>query len=327
MQKSIPVNIITGFLGTGKTTSILQLLRERPADETWAVLVNEFGEIGIDKALLTGELGNSDGVAIMEVAGGCMCCTAGLSMNMTLSQIIFLIEPDRILIEPTGLGHPEEVMQTLHQASYSERLSIQRTLTLVDPRSIGQSHVAEHGSFLQQIDMADIVVATKPDLHTNEDLLDLERFIKERRASNVPLVQASFGRVSVALLEGPTSWRSCGSEISAPTPAPSQAFEEQPLPDTGVLVAQNAGDGFETVGWRISADSQLIYSRLISFFHSLDVERMKAVVITDSGTFAYNLSGGILKEIAIDDSLESRIEIISQSISDQWNTELMACIA
>ena len=114
MRKNIPTNIVTGFLGAGKTTSIIGLLAARPADETWAVLVNEFGEVGIDKALITGELGDCDDVVVLEVPGGCMCCTAGISMNIALSEIIFLVQPDRILIEPTGLGHPNEVMQTLH---------------------------------------------------------------------------------------------------------------------------------------------------------------------------------------------------------------------
>ena len=329
MRKNIPVNIVTGFLGAGKTTSILGLLAARPADETWAILVNEFGEVGIDKALINGELGDVDDVVILEVPGGCMCCTAGLSMNMTLSQIIFLVQPDRILIEPTGLGHPEEVMQNLHQKSFSEHLLIQRTLTLVDPRSIEQSHVAQHPSFLQQIDMADIVIASKPDLCSTEQLDALEEFVKERRGAQVAVTAVSFGQLSIDSLEAPTLWRPSGELKSTPTTASSPSpleVEEKPLPETGVLVATNAGDGFKTIGWRISADKHFNYGRLMSFFNSLAVERMKAVTITDAGVFAYNLSGGILKEIAIDDCLESRIEIICQEISEQWESGVMDCL-
>jgi len=69
-SRPIPTNLISGFLGAGKTTAILHLLRQKPADERWAVLVNEFGEIGVDGALL----GNPDEVFIREVAGGCICC-------------------------------------------------------------------------------------------------------------------------------------------------------------------------------------------------------------------------------------------------------------
>lgn len=70
MTKKVPTNIITGFLGVGKTTAILNLLKNKPENENWAVLVNEFGEIGIDGTLMTDQ-----GALIKEVPGGCMCCT------------------------------------------------------------------------------------------------------------------------------------------------------------------------------------------------------------------------------------------------------------
>lgn len=71
MSNRVPTNILTGFLGVGKTTTILNLLKNKPENENWAVLVNEFGEIGIDGALMTDQ-----GALIKEVPGGCMCCTA-----------------------------------------------------------------------------------------------------------------------------------------------------------------------------------------------------------------------------------------------------------
>ena len=106
----IPVNVITGFLGVGKTSSILKLLEQKPADQEWAILVNEFGEIGVDRGLVQGQLAPRNDVMVFEVPGGCMCCAAGLPMEMALSQIFFLGEPDRLIIEPTGLGHPAEVL-------------------------------------------------------------------------------------------------------------------------------------------------------------------------------------------------------------------------
>ena len=106
---AIPTTLITGFLGVGKTTAILQLLANKPNNENWAVLVNEFGEIGIDSALLAGN-SNEQGVFIREVPGGCMCCASGVPMQVALNQLITKAKPDRLLIEPTGLGHPKEVV-------------------------------------------------------------------------------------------------------------------------------------------------------------------------------------------------------------------------
>ena len=79
----IPVNVIAGPLGVGKTTVINHLLQSRPPGERWAVLVNEYGLIGLDAALMedTTESGGSAGVEIREVAGGCICCTAGIRLN------------------------------------------------------------------------------------------------------------------------------------------------------------------------------------------------------------------------------------------------------
>ena len=75
-------NLITGFLGSGKTTSILHLLANKPTDEKWAVLVNEFGEVGIDGALLA-----DSGALLKEIPGGCMCCVNGLPMQVGLNTL------------------------------------------------------------------------------------------------------------------------------------------------------------------------------------------------------------------------------------------------
>ena len=95
------VNLITGFLGSGKTTTLLHLLAHKPANEKWAILVNEFGEVGIDGALLANR-----GAALKEIPGGCMCCVNGLPLQVGLNMLLKQTKPDRLIIEPTGLGHP-----------------------------------------------------------------------------------------------------------------------------------------------------------------------------------------------------------------------------
>ena len=148
----------------------MHLINQKPDDETWVVLVNEFGEIGIDGALLRGSRDVANEVEIVEVAGGCLCCTAGISLELTLSQIIFLYKPDRLLIEPTGLGHPEEVLQLLSLPTYQDQLTIEQTLTIVDPRDVNRIAVCEHPSFIQQLKMADRIIVNKCDLATSEEI-------------------------------------------------------------------------------------------------------------------------------------------------------------
>jgi len=127
---AIPTNVITGFLGVGKTTAILHLLKNKPADERWAVLVNEFGEVGVDGSLFSGGNSEASGVFIREVPGGCMCCAAGLPMQIALNMLLSRSKPQRLLIEPTGLGHPHEVMSVLSAEHYKDVLNLNTTLTL-----------------------------------------------------------------------------------------------------------------------------------------------------------------------------------------------------
>ena len=103
----IRTHLITGFLGVGKTTAILNLLKQKPEDEKWAVLVNEFGEVGVDGAVL-----QSQGAVVKEIPGGCLCCVSGLPFQIGLNMLIAKEKPDVLLIEPTGLGHPRNILAT-----------------------------------------------------------------------------------------------------------------------------------------------------------------------------------------------------------------------
>lgn len=112
MLKQIPTHLVGGPLGAGKTSLIRQLLTQTPADERWAVLVNEFGQIGLDAALLGPD---TDGVTMAEIPGGCLCCVNGLPFQVGLARLLRKARPDRLLIEPSGLGHPAELLRQLRQ--------------------------------------------------------------------------------------------------------------------------------------------------------------------------------------------------------------------
>ena len=147
----VPTNIITGFLGVGKTSAILNLMKHKPTNERWAVLVNEFGEIGVDGSLFQGNQSKQQQIFIREVPGGCMCCAAGLPMQIALNQLLSEAKPDRLLIEPTGLGHPKEVLQVLSSEHYRQVLSLQKNITLVDARKLSDTRYSDHDTFNQQI--------------------------------------------------------------------------------------------------------------------------------------------------------------------------------
>ena len=158
--RPVPTNLITGFLGVGKTTAIRHLLAHRPGSERWAVLVNEFGEVGVDGAAL--EAGEA--VAIRELPGGCLCCTMGAPLRVTLTRLIREQRPDRLLIEPTGLGHPARVLDTLRADGLGQALDVQASVCLVDPRQLDDERVRGHPVFRDQVELADVLVANKSDL-------------------------------------------------------------------------------------------------------------------------------------------------------------------
>ena len=322
-MKVTPVNVITGFLGVGKTSTILNLLQQKPADEEWAILVNEFGEIGVDQGLITGQSGPRDDVMVFEVPGGCMCCAAGLPMQMALSQIFFLGEPDRLIIEPTGLGHPAEVLQVLAADAYADQIELHNTLALVDARSVTNEQYCEHPSFIQQVVIADLILANKADLASPQDFARLRAYLDLHGAADVEMHPVEYGAVELAHLSGaPPGLRAEKSII----PTPNTSAAELPMPACGFLRADNSGEGFESVGWRFSPEKIFNRSKAVSFLKSVDADRIKAVLITDEGTFGYNISSGVFSEVPIDDCMESRLEVISLQSNPCWEETLLGCL-
>ncbi|WP_394220584.1 CobW family GTP-binding protein [Alteromonas gracilis] len=345
MIKAVPTNIITGFLGVGKTSALLHLLKQKPNNERWAVLINEFGEIGIDGALVEGSSvqsatnqpdigGNANTqnkhkqVFIKEVPGGCMCCAAGLPMQIALNQLLAQSKPDRLLIEPTGLGHPVEVLQTLAAEHYQDVLNIQKTITLVDARKLKDPRYTNHDTFNQQIDIADIVIGNKRDLYDEFDAELLSKYVAQRGKQSTPVMACVKGELPLALLEGKSSalieLQSHSHHHHSVNDVPS--INEQPFPDSGFLRVENAGEGFKSLGWRYSPAIEFNRSALLHWIKSLDVERLKAVVITSDGIFSYNLVDNTVTENELNECSESKIEIIATELSPSWDEELANCV-
>ncbi len=110
MKEKIPCHIIGGFLGAGKSTFIQQLLTYKPANEKWAVLVNESGNYHYPK-----EHCLANNIFIKEVYGGCLCCSAGMPFRVALNKLIKEVDPQRIFIEPAGAGHLSNIQNLLQR--------------------------------------------------------------------------------------------------------------------------------------------------------------------------------------------------------------------
>jgi len=133
MLQNIPTHVIAGPLGAGKTSLIKHLLLQRPIGERWAVLINEFGQIGLDAALLTQD---ADGIALGEVAGGCLCCVNGAPFQIGLGRLLRKARPDRLFIEPSGLGHPAQLLRQLSEAPWAGVLAVQPSVLVLDAQAL-----------------------------------------------------------------------------------------------------------------------------------------------------------------------------------------------
>ena len=306
-----PTNIITGFLGVGKTTAILHLLKHKPVGERWAVLVNEFGEVGIDGALLEGADGNDEAVFIKEVPGGCMCCAAGLPMQVALNVLLKQARPQRLLIEPTGLGHPKEVLQVLGAAHYQQILDVQHTVTLVDARKIAEPKYTSHPIFVQQLEVADVIVANKIDQYQKSDLSTLAAYLDKQGWGNKPLLSVAMGQLAPDCLEGKASHSlEQGIALSAMQAVNLTAMTQQVFPACGYLSYERKEGGFSTKGWRFSEDIAFNRQALYQLIAATPMQRIKGVFITDKGVRGYNVTEDALSEIPLHEAVESRVEII-----------------
>lgn len=319
--QSVPTNIITGFLGVGKSSAILHLLKQKPPRERWAVLVNEFGEVGIDGCLFTGQETEDSGIYVREVTGGCMCCAAGLPMQIALNMLLARARPDRLLIEPTGLGHPREVMAVLGAEHYREVLDLHATITLVDARKVHDERYTGHPTFNQQLGIGDVIVANKADQYRPGDFPALMEFLESGGyLDNKSVYQISQAALQPGWLAGPARQYKVDHDHQHETGEASALLASPEIPDCGYLSIDNEGEGFYSRGWIFKPEWTFNADRLYSLLLGVAAERMKGVFITDRGISAYNKADDVLTEAPLDDTLDSRIECIS---SDRDSLEIL----
>lgn len=157
--KQIPVHIITGFLGAGKTTAIIHLLQTKNKNEKWAVIVNEFGKVSIDFETLSPQASSNE--KVFEISGGCICCSAKDYFGENLNKVVNQKKYDRIIIEPSGLGGVEMVSELIER---NLELSLMPVICLADVNLIQNARIQHIMIYQSQLRNADIVVLSKCDL-------------------------------------------------------------------------------------------------------------------------------------------------------------------
>lgn len=321
----IRTHLITGFLGTGKTTAILHLLSQKPASEKWAVLVNEFGEVGVDGAILAAQ-----GAVVKEIPGGCLCCVSGLPFQMGLNMLIAREKPDVLLIEPTGLGHPRNILETLHNPHYRDILQTGATLCLVDPRHLSNPRYTGNDVFSDQIQLADVLVANKTDLCNASDKAAFESLLSASQPAKSASAWVELGRIPVALLQAGVNAGRIALHPEAHAHMQSRSTVDAPqtlAAGEDIRMLTNHGQGYFSLGWLITADWVFSANKLRDWLYRLNPQRAKGIVITDEGPLVLNMRDGILSEMVTRVPDESRLELINQSplLTEAMQQALLSC--
>ena len=311
----IPTNLITGFLGVGKTTAILDLLRQKPNNETWAVLVNEFGKIGLD-----GVFYSAAGVAVKEIAGGCLCCAVNLPFQVSINNLLKEATPDRLLIEPSGLGHPQQVLKMLSSGLFKEVLDLKASICLIDPRKLTDPRYTQHQNFRDQIALSDVLIANKTDLADHDAIELFQQWGKEASPPKKLIAQTIQGQLDASWLNLPRNPQRQTSFTHANKIASLRPTENGP--DT----LHNHADGYQSFGQRFPLQHCFDFEQLQTQLSQLNAERIKGLLNTNQGWFIINGSDGQLNYLSCPASSTQCIEIIlREDLTINISTILNAC--
>ena len=224
MSAKIPATVITGFLGAGKTTLIRALL-ENSGGRRIALVINEFGDIGVDGEVLKG---CGDALCrdedIVELANGCICCTVADDFVPTMTRIIERDDPpEHIVIETSGLALPQPLVRAFSWPEIRSRVTVDGVVTVVDGAAVGEGRFASDEAAVQaqreadpaldhenpleelfedQLACADMILLNKSDLLRGEALASIETDLKGKVRPGVHVLQTSHGALPADVLLG-----------------------------------------------------------------------------------------------------------------------------
>ncbi|MGE7956518.1 CobW family GTP-binding protein [Pseudomonas sp. NPDC089530] len=301
MLQNIPTHVIAGPLGAGKTSLLQHLLAQRPANERWAVLINEFGQIGLDAALLTRD---ADGIALGEVAGGCLCCVNGTPFQVGLGRLLRKARPDRLFIEPSGLGHPAQLLQQLREAPWHSVLAVQPSVLVLDAQALAA------GKPLPQAQQEALPSAGLLLLNKDEGLEAVQRQAILERLPDCPVFWTTRGSLPLDRLPG-VEVRAGAAAAALEVP---QGLAQLPAiwsdPAQPICLSQ-AQEGGWSIGWRWHPSRVFDIGQVEFWLSSLDWRRAKLVLHGAQGWVSGNaLDNAALHWQPCEWRRDSRIELI-----------------
>ncbi|MBQ6855793.1 MAG: GTP-binding protein, partial [Lachnospiraceae bacterium] len=174
------IDIISGFLGAGKTTFIKKLLQEAISGEKVVLIENEFGEIGIDGGFL-----QDAGIEIREMNSGCICCSLVGDFGKSLAEVLEKYTPDRVIIEPSGVGKLSDVMKAVCDVAGEIDVKLNGSITVVDAQKC-KMYMKNFGEFFNnQIENAGMIVLSRTDVANADKVAQAVEMIREKNPKAV----------------------------------------------------------------------------------------------------------------------------------------------
>ncbi|MEM9130007.1 MAG: cobalamin biosynthesis protein CobW [Pseudomonadota bacterium] len=224
MHTKTPATVVTGFLGAGKTTLIRHML-ENAKGRRIALIINEFGDLGVDGGILKGcGIESCAEKDVMELSNGCICCTVAEDFVPTLEKLLDRDEaPDHIVIETSGLALPQPLVRAFNWPEISTRVTVDGVVTVVDGKAVSEGRFAhdvaavdaqraqdenlDHETplselFEDQIACADMIVVNKSDLLGGEEADQLVSQLRDESRDGVQVVKSTMGALPVDVLLG-----------------------------------------------------------------------------------------------------------------------------
>ena len=301
MLQNIPTHVIAGPLGAGKTSLIRQLMTQRPAGERWAVLINEFGQIGLDAALLTSD---ADGIALGEVAGGCLCCVNGAPFQIGLGRLLRKARPDRLFIEPSGLGHPAQLLKQLNEAPWLGVLAVQPCVLVLDAQAL-QEGKALPAAQQEALETAGLLLLNKA-----ENLDDAARAKISSQLPSVPLIWTQQAQLALSELPG-LAVKALNGVDNLVIPKGSGPMPAVWTDPTQPICLSQAQEGGWSIGWRWHPRQIFDKQRIADWLTRLNWQRAKLVIHSAEGWVSANaLDNAELSWQASEWRKDSRIELI-----------------
>lgn len=316
VSQAVPTHIITGFLGAGKTTLLKQWLSTKPKDEVWAVLMNEFGQIGLDQLWV-----EEQGIAVKEVLGGCLCCTSQLPMQITLGRLLSHYKPDRLFIEPTGLGHPKDLLKQLTQTHWKSSLKMKHLVTVIDGARLHEKLWEQHEIFTQQIDAAQQIIISHADEMQPQDHQQLDDLKKSYVFLEKKWHFANHGEMDFQALDQAYDAPEMKKKIlltQAITTVSDDHQNQNIEPKTLPYHYHSQQNEYQVGGWHLPKSWIFDADQLLNLLQGLTGwERIKAKLRTDQGWIDINaITTGFSVDFAAKAALDQRLEIITQNAQD-----------